>query len=236
MVFLGVIFIILGVVSLTFGNQNSNDSETKKDVKERLSATDYDLFYSNVQTVASYFDIYFISRYDNFKVDSLSNKEKTQFILNILSNYQSPEVTEEQVISESGKYFSTFDLYKDSISSSNKSLYQYQSGKFIYLASEPQDYIINSEVLSNDGYVDSWVLKKKIYFIKTNYDNNKYHNKVYNSIKNVEKDKPIYSFDSDFPASKVDYYKKIDAKLNTYVYTFKRKQNQYFLYTVKMED
>lgn len=235
--FLGVVLIVFGIGVFTFSDKNSDKKENEKIVKERLSSADYDLFYSNIQTAASYFDIYFVSRYDNFKVNSLNNEEKTQFILNILSNYQSPVVTEELVISESSKYFSTFNLYKNSIySGSNKILYQYQDGKFTYLSSESQNYIVNSELISNDGYTDSWVLKKKIYFIKTTYNDNKYRNSVYKSIDDLKKGKEIYSFVTDVPASQVDDYKKIRKKINTYVYTFKRVQNQYFLDSVKMED
>lgn len=234
--FLGVIFIVFGIVGFNLNNMDSFREFTKKDEKEKLTSTDYNLFYTAIQTVISYFDLH-ISEFDNFKFDDLNNKDKTLFVLNTLSDYRSPEITEEQVITEAGKYFSEFDLYRKSISSdSNQMLFQYQNGKFIYLSSKTPNYIINSEVISNDGYVDSWIVKKKIYFMKTIYSNNKYYNMVYKSIEDLENNQEIYSFVTDVPANQVDNYINIKDELNVYIYTFNRKHNQYFLDTVEMED
>ncbi len=234
--FLGVVFIVFGIVGFNLNNMDSFRKFNEKDEKVRLSSNDYNLFYSDIQEVISYFDLY-ISEFDDFDVHALNNKEKTLFVLNTLSDYRFPEVTEEQVITEAGKYFSEFDLYRKSISSdSNQMLFQYQKGKFMYISSKTPNYVINSEVISNDGYVDSWITKKKIYFMKTSYSNNQYHNMVYKSIKDLENNLEIYSFVTDVPVSQVDNYINIKDKLSVCIYTFNRKNNQYFLDTVKMED
>lgn len=232
----GVLCVLFGISNLAFGNINFFDDSSDKVVNKRLDSTDYRLFYSDIQMTISYFDLY-ISKFDNFKMGELSNKEKTKFVLSIITDYRSPEATEEDVVSESKKYFSDFDLYKKSIASdSNNVLFQYQDGKFTYLSSDKKDYIASSEVISNEGYSDSWVTKKKIYFMKTSYSNGLYQNMVYKNEKDFKNNKELYSFVTDTPAVQVDDYQRIQEQLPTYVYTFKRKKNQYFLDTVKMED
>lgn len=233
--FLGVMLIAFGVIGLKVSDEDFRKA-TKVEVKEKLSPTEYKLFYSNIQTVTSYFDLY-ISEFDHFKMSHLSNKDRTLFVLNTLSNYLFTEVSEDQVTAEASKYFSSFDIYAKSIfDDSNQLLFKYQKGKFIYHSSIAQNYLINSEVISNEGYTDSWVVKKKIYFMKTTYNNNKYYNMIYKSTEDLKNNKEIYSFTSDTPENQVDNYINIKDKLNTYVYIFNRKNDQYFLDTVEKEN
>lgn len=238
LIFIGIVLILVGIYLVTRDSKESSSNEKNEiSLGERLSTSEYDQFYSDIQQTAVYFDLYFVSDLANFDVNKLNNKEKTQFVLDVICNFQSPEVTEEQVITEGNKYFSSFDLYKDTITANNnQTLFQYQDAKYTYVSSLAYDYTTVTSIESNDAYKDYWILKKKIYFIKTTYKNNKYQNKVYKSVADYEKDKSIYSFKSDMPSGVVDDYEKIEDKLNVYTYTFKKNGDYYMLDTIKMED
>lgn len=235
---IGIISFFSGVFLLINENKNLFLKENRKNsLGDHLSSSEYNQFYLDVQQTATYFDLYSASDLTDFNVANLNNQEKTKFILDIICPFQEPEVTEEQVIAEATKYFASFDLYKDTITTnSNQTLFQYQDAKYTYVSSVEPEYTIATSIVSNDAYKDYWILKKKIYFIKSTYKNNVYKNKVYKSVSDYEKDKSIYSFESDMPSSTVDDYDKIEDKLNVYTYTFKRSNDHYILDTIKMED
>lgn len=223
---------------MQFNNKNISYIQNRENIsKEKLSENDYNSFYSDIQKQASYYDLYFVSKLHNFSVNDLNDKEKTKFILDIICNYKNSKVTEQQVIEEANNYFKDFKLYKDNIYSDDKLvLFSYKDGNFVYSNSVLEKLSVVTEVVSNEGYTDYWILKKKNYFIKSTYEDNKYHNSIFKSASDCYSNRELYDFDTDIPTSRVDDYSKIENKIDTYVYLFKRNGNHYILDSIKVED
>lgn len=234
----GVILISVGIICVQFNNTNMNYIQNRETMnKEKLSENDYNSFYSDIQKQASYYDLYFVSKLYNFRVNDLSDHEKTRFILDIICNYKNSKVTEQLVVEEANNYFKDFKLYKDTIYSDNQLiLFEYKDGNYIYSNSDLEKFSVVTDVVSNEGYTDYWILKKKNYFIQSIYKDNKYHNSIFKSANDCYSNDELYAFDTDTPASKVDDYSKIKNKLDTYIYLFKRDGNHYILDSIKVED
>ena len=236
---IGLFLLIVGFILAIFLNEDKDKEEVLNN--EKLSSTLYNKYHDEIALQTNYFELYFFEDLENFNVSKLSDKDKTKFILDILYNSTKDhkEITSSDIIREGKKYFSNFNLYSKNISSSDgKLLYKYDNGTFSYVTSDNNGfYRYSFYSVSSVGYVDHWIEKKKMYFIKNELtDNNQYVCSVYSLITDYKNNKSIYSFPCDQFTSVVDDYSKIENLLNTYTYTFKKSGKNYYLDSIKMED
>ena len=237
---IGLVFLITGfILAIVFSNNGKNNDDIQNN--EKLSSTLYNKYHDKIVSQTTYFELYFFEDLENFETSKLSDKDKTKFILDMLYNSITSfkEISSSEVVSEGRKYFSDFNLYRNSISSSDGNiLYKYDNDKYSYVTSDSSNFFTFTFYdVSSDAYVDYWIEKKKLYFIKKEVkEDNQYICNVFSSMSDYKNNKSIYSFTCDEFTSIVDDYSKIENLLKTYTYTFKKVGKNYYLDSIKMED
>lgn len=239
-IFLGIVLIAIGFIF--YKNYNQTTKPVRKVESKEQQRINYEESkdkipielldsYTEIVEKTNYFDIYFLNKYDYVSSDTLSSYEKTLFLLNTICNATNYQVSTQDLISEMTKYFSPFDLYLNDIQGTSENiLYKYANGVYTYNFSENNQFDIFTKEISNEASYDNWIMTKKIYYVKGELDGNKMRLNVYRDPKSEE---IIYSFDSKSNISvnslSDEEYEKIENKLNTVTYTYKRNDNKYIL-------
>lgn len=245
-IFLFIIW-ILAFPKLSPRDKNDSFIEEKKEQKEDENDTEdtsndipeeYADYYPQITETSDYFDTYLFKKYPVENIENLSQIDKTLFLLNIICTEENPKVTIQQVTENMNKYFVPFDLYLGNIQdSSDNILYKYENGTYTYENSEEDlPYRMYTRELSNKASFDSWIVQRKVYYIKGEMKNKKIKLNVY---KDHNLDEIIYSYNSESNLSLSSLpnegYQKIKDELSTITYTYKRIGETYILQSISLK-
>ena len=158
----------------------------------------------------------------------------TLIITFIVGSDENNLTTVQQLLEAMPNHFTPFDLYLTDIKDSDgEVLYKFENNTYIYNTSEALDYYMYTKELYNEVTSTSWVVKKKMYFLKARADNDELVIDVYKSSKSKKK---IYSYTSPSNMSLVGLsdkdFDKIKDKLDTVTYKYIRNEENYILKSI----
>lgn len=230
LIIVGSVFIIMPSPDITEKNKILHQKLTDKEYRENLTM---------IQNKVAYYDTYLQSKYPIKDLESLSNQEKTLFLLQMFCNYQKKEIAMEQLDKEKKEYFSDFDLHQSDVKDSNNQVaYKYNNSKYTYQTTKEIsscNFYAGDE--EHEAYTDEWIIKKKIAYFKAAYENDTYKLTIYKNNIDCQKDQnSISTINSDVLTIPTETYEEIKNQLLTMKYSFKKEEDTYRIKSIVYEN
>lgn len=237
--------IIIGIILIGIGYVYENNKSTLKVNNKNLLLEgesyqkEYSKYYSSIEKAIIYSDKYLIDSYPIEDFGKINSKDKTIFLLNMMSAKLGTKLTKDNLEKEKKNYFKEdTKLSYEILKKNSKILYNYdEKNKQFTIGNgyKPKDYIIQTKELSTKIYSDKWVTKKKVYYIEMTSTEQMYPQKVYKNIEDAtKKQNEIFTITDVSHPFNEEEYKKVENQLESFTYTLKKEKSKYLLSSIEI--
>lgn len=244
-VLISVLMICLGFFLTTSKKETpKKESKQEKETVENLEINnitqkDFEIIEKDIMTTLDNYDSYLSNEFPIKDIQKISSTKKTKFVLDILFKKDRSEVGKDEVLQEGKKYFSDFQPEEKDIEIAKEKYYFFLNNAYIRnLNTKDTNCKVQTNIVSTKVNNKEWVVKKKIFYINYSFNEKKSNIEIrvyknYNDC--VKSNNSIYNKTSNVISLDEEEYKKIQDKLNTASYYFKKDNSSYSLNSILID-